>query len=266
MEPMLTIALTAARKAGQIVERAIDRLDKVTVETKSRNDFVTQIDKASEKEIISQLLKAYPNHFIRGEESGTHGDENSEYHWLIDPLDGTTNFIHGIPHFAVSIACLHKKRLTHAVVYDPIKREEFTASRGQGAHLNGRRIRVSDLRSFDGALFGTGIPFSGFALDHLDGYLKCLREISGQCAGIRRAGTAALDLAYVAAGRFDGFWELALKPWDVAAGALLITEAGGLVADFNGGNNFLENGNIVAANPKLLKHLLPVVQKHLGYL
>lgn len=266
MEPMLTIALNAARKAGQIIERAVDRLDKVTVESKSRNDFVTQIDKASEKEIISQIHKAHPQHFIRGEESGQHGDENSEYHWVIDPLDGTTNFIHGIPHFAVSIACLHKNRLTHAVVYDPIKREEFTASRGQGAFLNGRRIRVSERRSFDGALFGTGIPFSGYALDHLEAYLKCLAEISGQCAGIRRAGAAALDLAYVAAGRFDGFWELALKPWDMAAGALLITEAGGLVADFNGGNSFLDSGNIVSANPKILKQLLPIVQKHLGYL
>ena len=266
MEPMLNVALSAARKAGQIIERAIDRLDKVTVESKSRNDFVTQIDKASEKEIIYQLQKAYPQHKILAEETGLHGDEESEYEWVIDPLDGTTNFIHGIPHFAVSIACLHKKRLTHAVVYDPIKREEFTASRGQGAHLNGRRIRLSNLHSFDGALFGTGIPFSGYALDHMDGYLKCLHEISKQCAGIRRAGAAALDLAYVAAGRFDGFWELGLKPWDIAAGALLITEAGGLVADFNGGNAFLEKGNVVAANPKLLKLLLPIVQKHLGYL
>ena len=266
MEPMLNIAVGAARKAGQIVERAIDRLDTVKIESKSRNDFVTQIDKASEKEIIYHLQKAYPQHLIQAEETGFHGDENSEYQWLIDPLDGTTNFIHGIPHFAISIACLHKNRLAHAVVYDPIKREEFTASRGGGAFLNGRRMRVSPRLSFDGALLGTGIPFSGYALDHMDGYLKCLQEVSGQCAGIRRAGAAALDLAYVAAGRFDGFWELGLKPWDVAAGALLITEAGGLVADFNGGNSFLEKGNIVAANPKLLKQLLPMVQKHLGYL
>ncbi len=266
MEPMLTVALNAARKAGQIAVQAIDRLDKVTIESKSRNDFVTQVDKAAEKEIIYQLHKAHPEHFIRGEESGDHGDENSEYHWIIDPLDGTTNFIHGIPHFAVSIACLHKNRLTHAVVYDPMKREEFTASRGRGAFLNGRRIRVSDLRSFDTALLGTGIPFSGYALDHLDPYLKCLAEISGQCAGIRRAGSAALDLAYVAAGRFDGFWELNLKPWDIAAGALLILEAGGLVTDFRGGNKYLDSGNIVASNPKFLKEFLPLVQKHLGYL
>ena len=266
MEPMLNIALTAARKAGQIIERAFERLDTVKIEAKSHNDFVTQIDKASEKEIIFQLHKAHPQHKIHAEESGHHGDEDSEYEWVIDPLDGTTNFIHGIPHYAVSIACIHKKRLLHAVVYDPIKREEFTATRGQGAYLNGRRIRISPRISFEGALFGTGIPFSGYALDHMDGYLKCLHEISKQCAGIRRAGAAALDLAYVAAGRFDGFWELGLKPWDMAAGALLITEAGGLVTDFNGGNAFLEKGNIVATNPKLLKHLLPVVQKHLGYL
>lgn len=265
MEPMLNVALTAARKAGQIVERAIDRLDKVNVETKSRNDFVTQIDKAAEKEILYHLQKAYPDHSIQAEESGFHGDEDSEYRWIIDPLDGTTNFIHGIPHFAVSIACVHKNRLTHAVIYDPIKREEFTASRGNGAMLNGKRIRVTDRRNFEGALFGTGIPFSGYALDHMDGYLQTLSELSGQCAGVRRAGAAALDLAYVAAGRFDGFWELGLKPWDVAAGALLILEAGGLVCDFNGGNNYLNKGNIVAANPKLLKHLLPVVQKHLGH-
>lgn len=266
MEPMLTVALNAARKAGQIVERAIDRLDKVNVENKSRNDFVTQIDKASEKEIIYHLHKAYPDHCIQAEETGLHGNEDSDYRWVVDPLDGTTNFIHGIPHFAVSIACVHKNRITHAVVYDPIKREEFTASRGQGAALNGRRIRVSERRNLDGALFGTGIPFSGYALEHMDAYLKCLHEISKQCAGIRRAGAAALDLAYVAAGRFDGFWELGLKPWDVAAGALLITEAGGLVSDFKGGNDFLNGGNIVAANPKLLKFLLPIVEKHLGYL
>ncbi|GAB1269209.1 inositol-phosphate phosphatase [Aurantivibrio infirmus] len=264
MEPMLTVALNAARKAAQIIEQAIDRLDKVTVETKTRNDFVTQVDIKAEKEIIYHLRKAYPEHKIVAEETGEHEVGESDYKWIIDPLDGTTNFIHGIPHFAVSIACVYKGKIEHAVIIDPIKREEFTASRGKGAQLNGRRIRVTDLTGLEGALIGTGLPFNGYAFEHIDPYLNCLKEIAGQTAGIRRPGSAALDLAYVAAGRFDGFWEIGLKPWDMAAGILLIKEAGGMLADFKGGEDYLNSGNIVAGAPKVFKNLLQITQKHLG--
>lgn len=261
---MLTIALRAARKAGEMIERALERVDVVNFEEKGRNDFVTEVDKASEKEIIYHLRKAYPDHRITGEETGTSGDADSDYEWIIDPLDGTTNFIHGIPHFAISIACLHKGQVEHAVVLDPIKREEFTASRGRGAALNGRRIRVSSRRGLDGALIGTGIPFSGFALDNMTPYLAALQEIAGQTSGIRRPGAASLDLAYVAAGRFDGFWEMNLKQWDIAAGVLLVKEAGGLISDFRGGNSFMDTGHVVCASPKVFKPLLQIVGKHMS--
>ncbi len=263
MQPMLTVALNAARKAAQIIERASLRMDKVQIEKKARNDFVTQVDKAAEKEIIDQLRKAYPDHGIIAEESGENLTD-SDYHWIIDPLDGTTNFIRGIPHYAVSIACVHKNRLEHAVVLDVVKREEFTASRGRGAQLNGHRIRVSNINSLDGALVGTGIPFSGRPLEKLEPYLESLKTITSQTAGIRRAGAAALDMAYVAAGRLDGFWELYLKPWDIAAGSLLVTEAGGLVCDLSGGNSHLKAGCILAATPKVAKQLLPITREHLG--
>jgi myo-inositol-1(or 4)-monophosphatase len=264
MEPMLTIALRAARKAGEMIERALERVDVVNIEEKGRNDFVTDVDKASEKEIIYHLRKAYPDHRITGEETGTTGSEDSDYEWIIDPLDGTTNFIHGIPHFAISIACIHKGQIEHAVVLDPIKREEFTASRGRGAALNGRRLRVSSRRGLDGALIGTGIPFSGFALDNMTPYLAALQEIASQTAGIRRPGAASLDLAYVAAGRFDGFWEMNLQQWDIAAGVLLVKEAGGLISDFRGGNDFLNTGHVVCASPKVFKPLLQIVGKHMS--
>lgn len=261
---MLKIALRAARKAGELIERALERVDVMAIEAKGRNDFVTEIDKQSEQEIIYHLRKAYPDHNIRGEESGYSKGKDSDYEWIIDPLDGTTNFIHGIPHFAVSIACKYKGQVEHAVVLDPIKREEFTASRGRGAALNGRRIRVSSRRGLDGALIGTGIPFSGFAYDNMTPYLASLQEIAGQTAGIRRPGAAALDLAYVAAGRFDAFWEMNLNEWDIAAGVLLVKEAGGLVSDFNGGNSFMDTGHIVCGTPKVFKPILQIVQKHLG--
>ncbi len=264
MEPMLTIALRAARKAAEKIERAMERLDLINIEEKSRNDFVTEVDQASEKEIIYHLRKAYPDHSILGEESGEIIGDNPDYQWIIDPLDGTTNFIHGIPHFSISIACLYKGQLQHGVVLDPVKREEFTASRGKGATLNDRRIRVAERRNLDGALIGTGIPFSGFALEHMEPFLKTLHEVAGQTAGIRRQGSAALDLAYVAAGRFDGFWEMNLKPWDIAAGCLLIQEAGGLVSDFRGGHDFLNSGNVVCASPKVFKPLLQIVGKNMG--
>lgn len=264
MEPMLNIALRAARKAGELIERAFERVDTIPFEEKSRNDFVSEVDKASEREIIYHLRKAYPDHSIQGEESGYSKGDNPDYEWIIDPLDGTTNFLHGIPQFAISIACFYKGKIEHAVVLDPIKREEFTASRGRGAALNGRRIRVSQTKSLNGALIGTGIPFNGFALQQITPYLAALQEIAGQTAGIRRPGAAALDLAYVAAGRFDGFWEMNLQSWDIAAGILLIKEAGGLTSDFNGGGSYLDTGHIVCGSPKVFKPLLQVVQKHLG--
>ncbi|NHN37508.1 inositol monophosphatase [Pseudomaricurvus alcaniphilus] len=263
MEPMLNIALRAARKAGELIERALERVDVVAFEEKGRNDFVTDVDKASEKEIIYHLRKAFPEHSILGEESG-HQRRDSDYEWIIDPLDGTTNFIHGIPHFAISIACTYKGQLEHGVVLNPMTREEFTASRGKGATLNGRRIRVSSRRGLDGALIGTGIPFNGYALERLSPYLAALQEIAGKTAGIRRPGAAALDLAYVAAGRFDGFWEMNLQPWDMAAGILLVKEAGGLVSDFKGGNSCMDTGNVVCATPKTFKPLLQIVSKYMG--
>lgn len=264
MEPMLNIALRAARKAGELIERAMDRVDLLTIEEKGRNDFVSEIDRKAEAEIIYHLKKAYPDHAILGEESGFTDAANNDYQWVIDPLDGTTNFLRGIPHFSVSIACLHKGQPIHAVVLDPTKREEFTASKGKGATLNDRRIRTTSRKSLDGALIGTGIPFNGKALKHIDGYLSCLGEIAAQTAGVRRAGSAALDLAYVAAGRFDGFWELNLKPWDIAAGILLVKEAGGMISDFKGGNNYFDNGNVVCGSTKVFKPLLQVVGKHMS--
>ena len=264
MEPMLNIALNAARKAGQILENAFERLDLVKVEEKGQNDYVSEVDRASEKEVIYHLNKSYPDHKFTGEESGSTGPEEAEYEWIIDPLDGTTNFLHGIPHFSVSIACMHKGKVEHAVIYDPIKREEYTASRGKGAMLNGRRMRVTNRKSLDGALIGTGVPFNGYAYENIDAYLACLKEIAGQTAGVRRPGSAALDLAYVAAGRFDGFWEMNLKPWDMAAGVLLVTESGGLISDFTGGNHYLEKGNVVCGTPKVFKPLLQIVGKTMG--
>lgn len=260
MEPMTTIALRAARKAGDQIVRASDDLDRFEVISKGVNDFVTEVDVAAEREIIYQLHKAYPDHAILGEESGLVGSEDAEYRWVVDPLDGTTNFVRGIPHYAVSIACLHKGRLEHAVVVDPVRREEFVASRGRGAQLNGRRIRVSKRATLDGALLGTGIPFKDHCDDKLGPYSQSIEKLAGQCAGIRRAGAASLDLAYVAAGRLDAFWEIGLSQWDIAAGALLVREAGGLVGDIDGSDNYLRSGNIVCGAPKCFKAVLQTVK------
>jgi myo-inositol-1(or 4)-monophosphatase len=264
MEPMVNIALRAARKVGEQIVRASDDLDHLEVKSKSLNDFVSEVDLAAEQEIKYQLHKAYPDHAILGEESGLTGAEDAEYCWVIDPLDGTTNYVRGIPHYAVSIACLHKGKLEHAVIVDPVRREEFTASRGRGAQLNGRRIRVSKRPSLEGALLGTGIPFKDHCDDKLAPYSKSIEILAGQCAGIRRAGAASLDLAYVAAGRLDAFWEIGLARWDIAAGALLVREAGGLVADIDGSENFLESGNIVCGNPKCFKAVLQTTRPLLG--
>lgn len=264
MQPMITIALRAARKAGEIIVRAAEQVDLIAIQEKGDNDFVTEIDQQAEKEIIYHLQKAYPDHAILGEEGGLIGDENSDYRWVIDPLDGTTNFIHGIPHYGISIACLYKGQIEHAVILDPVRREEFTASRGRGAQLNGHRIRTSSRKNLDGALIGTGIPYKNRSESLIPSYTNSLEAVAKQTAGIRRAGAASLDLAYVAAGRLDAFWEIGLNQWDIAAGILLIREAGGLIGDFQGGNSCMETGNIVAGGPKCFKHLLQTIQPHLG--
>ncbi len=264
MEPMINIALRAARKAGENIVRASDELHRFEVKAKGVNNFVTEVDINAEREIIYHLQKAYPDHAILGEESGLIGSADAEYRWIIDPLDGTTNFVRGIPHFAVSIACMYRGRIEHAVIVDPVRREEFTASRGRGAQLNGHRIRVSDLANLDGALLGTGIPFKAHCDDKLEAYTKSLEQLASQCAGIRRAGAASLDLAYVAAGRLDAFWEIGLAQWDMAAGVLLVREAGGLVSDIDASDNYLESGNIVCGNPKCFKAVLQVVKPLLG--
>ncbi|OBS10630.1 inositol monophosphatase family protein [Acidihalobacter prosperus] len=252
MHPFLNTAVKAARAAGTVLLRNSERIDTLTIESKQRNDFVSEVDRQAEEVIIRTLRKAYPDHGILAEESGHSG--GNEYEWVIDPLDGTTNYLHGFPQYAVSIALRYRERLEQAVVYDPFKDEMFTATRGAGAALNNRRIRVSARASLDGALLGTGIPFREH--QEVDGYMKTLRGFIGQPAGIRRAGSAALDLAYVAAGRLDGYWESGLMPWDLAAGALLVMEAGGLVSDFAGGDGYVNSGDIVAASPKVLRHML----------
>jgi myo-inositol-1(or 4)-monophosphatase len=260
MHPMLNTAIKAARKAGAIINRASLDLDLIRVASKGRSDFVTEVDRAAEEAIIGVLKSAYPHHAVLAEESGASNPEGGqEYTWIIDPLDGTTNFIHGFPQYAVSIALRHAGHITQAVVYDPTRNELFTASRGRGAFLNDRRIRVSRRTQLRESLIGTGFPFR--QLDHLDEYVRMFKRITEETAGIRRPGAASLDLAYVAAGRFDGFWEFGLSPWDVAAGSLLIVEAGGMVADFDGEQNWLESGQIVCGTPKVFAQLLKLVQE-----
>jgi myo-inositol-1(or 4)-monophosphatase len=252
MNPMLNIAIRAARAAGDVIIRQIDHVQDLPVTKKSRNDFVTEVDRLAELVIIETLHKSYPDHAILAEESGQQGD--SPYLWIIDPLDGTTNYIHGFPQYAVSIALQHRGELDQAVVYDPLRQELFTASRGEGAMLNNKRIRVSKQKHLEGALLGTGFPFK--EQERLDEYLNSFRALFPMTAGIRRAGAASLDLAYVACGRLDGFWELDLKPWDIAAGALLVKEAGGLISGYDSKDNYLENGDVVAANPEIHDEIL----------
>ena len=258
MNPMLTTAVRAARAAGNVITRNMDRIDRLTIEVKAKNDFVSQVDREAEEKIIAELRQYYPDHAILAEESGD-SRGNSDYQWIIDPLDGTTNFLHGFPQFAVSIGLLHRNRLEVGVVFDPVKNEMFTAARGEGAQLNDRRIRVTPLKGLDGALIGTGFPFRH--PQHLDAYLESFRAIHTQVAGIRRAGSAALDLAYVAAGRMDGFWELGLNSWDMAAGALLVREAGGIVTDFDGEGEYLDTGTIIAAAAKVYQPMFETAIK-----
>ena len=257
MQPMLNIAIRAARHAGDFIVRKINKLPELQVEVKAQNDYVSEVDREAEARIIADLLKAYPRHGILAEESGeTIGTE--EFRWIIDPLDGTTNYLHGFPHYAVSIACEHQGRLTHAVVYDPFKQELFCASRGDGATLNNRRIRVSKIRSAESALIATGFPFRH--PDRADDFLRIFAAFLSSVTDMRRAGSAALDLAYVAAGRLDGFWESGLQAWDLAAGALLVREAGGLVTDYAGEEKFIDKGEIVAGNPKIIAEMLRTIR------
>jgi myo-inositol-1(or 4)-monophosphatase len=258
MHPMLNIAVKAARRAGSIINRALLEGGALEIKAKNRNDFVTQVDKAAEAAIINVIRAAYPEHRILAEESGDTPGARPEYLWVIDPLDGTTNYIHGFPQYCVSIALEHRGVLSQAVVYDPAKNELFTASRGRGAFLDDRRIRVSKCANLKDALVGTGFPFK--ELSRLDLYLRQLRTLMTSCAGVRRAGAAALDLAYVACGRLDAFWEMGLSRWDMAAGALLIQEAGGLVGDLQGGPGYLERGEIAAATPKVMPQLLEALR------
>ncbi len=256
MHPMLNIAVRAARNAGRIISRNMDRVDTLSIETKQRNDFVTEVDKQAEAEIIQTLHRSYPDHAFWAEESGRQGD--SEFVWIIDPLDGTTNFIHGFPQFAVSIALQHNGRIEHGVIYDPVNDELFTSSRGEGVSVNNRKLRVSKQRNLTAALIGTGFPYRND--QDLETYLEIFRKFIGATAGLRRPGAAALDLAYVAAGRLDGFFEMDLRPWDIAAGALMVREAGGLIGDLKGGEDWLESGNIVAANPKVFHEMLQIIK------
>jgi myo-inositol-1(or 4)-monophosphatase len=244
--------MRAARRAGDLIVRSLSRLDSLKVDTKGRNDFVTDIDRKAEADIIATIRRGHPDHAFLAEESGRTGE--NDYVWIIDPLDGTTNFLHGFPTFAVSIAVEHRGRLEHAVVYDPSRQEFFTASRGEGAQLEGKKIRVSSQRTLEGALIGTGFPYR-MAAEHVDDYLAMLKVVMNTAAGVRRPGSASLDLAYVAAGRTDGFWEFGLKPWDTAAGVLLIQEAGGRVSTPTG-NDYTLGPNIVAGNPKVYEGLL----------
>ena len=260
MHPTLNIAVKAARRAGGVINRASRDVEQIKVSAKRDKDFVTEVDKAAEEAILGVLKEAYPDHAILAEESGASGD--SDYVWIIDPLDGTTNFIHGFPQYAVSIAQTHKGVLQHAVVYDPTRNELFTASKGAGAYVNDRRIRVSKRVKLNEVLIGTGFPFRYF--EHVDAYLGIFRDMMHKTAGVRRPGAAALDLAWVAAGRIDGFWEIGLSPWDMAGGALLITEAGGLIGDLSGESGYMNTGNIVGGNPKVFAQLLQIIAPHLN--
>ncbi len=256
MHPMLNIAVRAARVAGNIIARGFENRDELDTQAKGDNDFVTKIDKEAEQAIISKIKQSYPDHAFYGEESGKQGDDET-FTWVIDPLDGTTNFIKGIPHFCVSIALLHKGRLDQAVVFDPIRGELFTASKGSGAQLNGYRIRASKARDLNQTVLATAFPFKQKEL--MPEFNAQFTQIFAAAGDVRRSGSAALDMAYVAAGRYDGYWEKGINPWDIAAGELLVREAGGLVTDFKGNNDPLYSGEIVAGSPRVVQQLV----KHL---
>lgn len=262
MSPLSTIAVRAARAAGDFLLRTGERLHELRVERKGPNDFVSEADREAERRIVEIIRRAYPDHAVLGEEGGAQGDVGSHgARWIIDPLDGTTNYLHGLPWYSVSIALEIKGRLEIGVVYDPNRNELFVAERGKGARLDDRRLRVSQATKLAGTVLGTGFPFK--SNQHLDTYTETFKAVSQTGCAIRRAGSAALDLAYVAAGRFDGFWELGLQPWDIAAGVLLIQEAGGAVADIRGGQRYMETGNVVGGGLRVQRALLDTIQPHL---
>ena len=258
LHPMLNIAIKAARSAGAIINRASLDLDLLKINTKGPNDFVSEVDQAAEQAIIETILTAYPGHGILAEESGrAHGARDSDYVWIIDPLDGTTNFLHGFPVYAVSIALAFRGQVQQAVVYDPTRNDMFYASKGRGAFLNDKRLRASKRTRLSDALIGTGFPFRKG--DNFKRYVQMFEEVMQHCAGLRRPGAAALDLCYVAAGYYDGFFETGLNPWDVAAGSLIITEAGGLIGNFTGEADFLYQREVVAGNPKVYGQLVQIL-------
>jgi len=252
MHPLLNVAVMSARRAGSALIKKMVNLEKLKVEQKGHNDYVSDADRAAEKAVINCILKHYPDHAILAEESGVQGESDTV--WIVDPLDGTTNYLHGFPVFAVSIGVQINGRMEHAVVYDPLRQELFTASRGEGAHLDGRRIRVSGQKQLERALVGTGFPYRQ-ADEEIEPYLKMLAKVVRSTSGVRRPGAAALDLVYVAAGRLDAFWETGLAPWDLAAGVLIIREAGGMVSGLDGSENFLETGHILTGTPRIYREL-----------
>jgi myo-inositol-1(or 4)-monophosphatase len=255
MHPTLSIAVKAARRAGNFINRSARDLDLLTVHTKGPKDFVSEVDRTAEATIVETLLQAYPDHAILAEEGTARGaNADAENLWIIDPLDGTTNFLHGFPQYCVSIGLKQKGQITQAVIYDPVRNDLFTATRGRGAFLNDRRIRVSKRDHLRDCLIGTGFPFRDGS--YLDTYLRMMKAMIEQTAGLRRPGAAALDLAYVAAGFYDGFWEVGLNAWDVAAGSLLVQEAGGLIGDLTGEGDFLYGGQVIAANPKVFAQMV----------
>ncbi|CEK11226.1 inositol monophosphatase family protein [Legionella hackeliae] len=261
MQPLLNIAISAARLAGDIIIRHMEQIDRLKITAKNSEEYFSEVDIKAEQAIINAIHKAYPEHGIIAEESGVYNDDADSV-WIIDPLDGTTNYLHGFPFFSVSIAHRVKNRIEHGVVYDPLRHECFSASRGRGAQLNERRIRVSKKTQLSDALLGTGFPFRNIHLAKR--YLPTFEALIGKCAGVRRTGSAALDLAYVASGRLDGFWEFGLRPWDIAAGTLLIREAGGLISSLDGGEDYMKQGDVAAGTPKvfkaLLQTLMPVIK------
>ncbi|MCO6503889.1 MAG: inositol monophosphatase [Snodgrassella sp.] len=262
MNPILTTAWKAARKAGQMMHRASSNLTNIKVENKAANDFVSEVDREAERIIINTIQEVYPYHSILSEETGFWGDDKAEYQWIIDPLDGTTNFLHGHKQYAISMALLHKGVLAEALVYAPEQNDLYVASRGQGALLNDKRIRVSNRVEMQRCLIGTGFPVVDQSI--MDTYLAILKDVLAKTAGARREGSAALDLCNVACGRVDGFFEFNLKPWDIAGGALIVQEAGGMVTDMQGEQTWLDTGNIVAANPKILAQILQILSHHLS--
>lgn len=254
MHPMMNIAVRAARAGGRVLTKHMDRLDSIKIETKGHNDFVSEVDRLTEAEIVATLSRSYPDHAFVCEESGEIGNQDAEFKWYIDPLDGTKNFLHGYPAFCVSIAAAQNNRIEQAVIYNPVSQELFTATRGEGATLDGKRLRMSKNTPIDSALLGTGFTNNGSS--DYRAYRRSFDAFTETASGIRRQGSSALELAYVAAGRLDGYWQFGLKKWDIAAGALLVREAGGLIGDMKGGEDWFESGNIVAASPKVFESMI----------